>query len=286
MKSKRLLRVPFEIAIDAGPVIRGDVRYSTGGSVSPRQPVLVVAHGFKTFKDWGPFPHIGEQFAKAGFVSIVFNFSHNGVGSNPHRITEFERFAKNTVSRELEDLRLVLKALLEGSIPAGPADKNVIGVVGHSRGAGVAVVCARNDSSIKALAGWSAVSTFDRWTRRQKQEWYRRGYLGLTGGGTKSKFRMDVEFLEDLQKTREKLDVLSAVSELHIPLLLVYGTQDLVTPVEEAEKLLYASDRTRSELILLRKTGHMFGAGTNPFRGSPTLDHVIDLTSSWFHRNL
>ena len=293
MNSQNLLHVPFEPGSDQGDVIRGDVRYCPERVASPQghhqQSVFIVAHGFKAFKDWGPFPHIGERFAKAGFVSVVFNFSHNGVGPNPHRITAFQRFAKNTISREVDDLGRVLDALVEGSIPLPTGvgtDKNSIGIVGHSRGAGVAIIRARKDKRVRAVAAWSAVSTFDRWNRQQKEKWRDRGHLSVSGAGVKPKFRISADFLEDLEKNKEDLDILRAVSELHVPLLLVYGNQDLVTPVEEAENLYARSDRTKTDLILLERTGHMLGGGSNPFRGSSTLDRVIDLTSAWFHRNL
>ena len=286
MKSQKILRLPFELGSDPEDVIRGDIRYS---KEHQHQPVLIIAHEFKTFKDWGPFPHIGERFAKAGFVSLVFNFSDNGVVPNPHRITEFERFAKNTISKEVDDLGRVLDAVIEGSIPLPTGfgmNERSIGIVGHSRGAGVAIIQARKDRRVGAVAAWSAVSTFDRWTPKQKKEWRDRGHLSLSASAVKPKFRMGVEFLNDLEKNKAGLDVLKAVSELHVPLLLVYGKQDLVTPIEEAENLHSRSDRTRTELVFLKKTGHMFGAGTNPFQGSSMLDHVIDLTSAWFHRNL
>lgn len=283
MKPQRILHHAFELKGNRGDVIRGDVRSSQDRE---GQPVLVIAHGFKVFKDWGPYPSIGEQFAKAGFVSVVFNFSHNGVGRDLHRISDFERFAKNTITQEVGDLGRVIDAVVEGRMPLGPADKRSVAVVGHSRGAGVAIVRAWKDRRIRAVAAWSAVSTFDRWTERQKQEWRERGYLSLVGPKLKPTFRMGVEFLDDLDRNRQRLDIEKAVSELHVPLLLVYGKQDLVTPVAEAEKLYAKSDRTKTELVIVENTGHMLGGGTSPFRGSSVLDHIIDLTSSWLGRNL
>ncbi len=283
MNPQDLVSVPFELASNHEDVIRGDVRYYQG---QKKKPVLVIAHGFKTFKDWGPFPYIGERFAETGFISVVFNFSHNGVGPNLRRITEFKRFAANTPSKEVQDLGRVIDALFEGSIPSGPASTESIGVVGHSRGAGISIIRARKDSRVGAVAAWSAISKFNRWSRRQEAEWRRRGYLSLVGTSVRPKFRMGVEFLEDLEKNRDSLDILKAASELQVPLLLVYGKQDVVTPVEEAEDLYSKSDRTKTEFVLLEKTGHMLGGGSSPFRGSSTLDHVIDLTSAWFHRYL
>jgi len=46
----------------------------------------VYVHGFKGFKDWGFVPYIGETFASKGFAFLTFNFSHNGIESNPFGI--------------------------------------------------------------------------------------------------------------------------------------------------------------------------------------------------------
>lgn len=52
------------------------------------QPVVIYAHGFNSFKDWGNFDLIAVQVAAAGFVFIKFNFSHNG--TTPTQPSEFE----------------------------------------------------------------------------------------------------------------------------------------------------------------------------------------------------
>ena len=36
--------------------------------------VVIFSHGFKGFKDWGPFNEIAEYFAKNNFIFVKFNF--------------------------------------------------------------------------------------------------------------------------------------------------------------------------------------------------------------------
>ena len=43
--------------------------------------LIIFCHGFKGFKDWGPWNLVAEHFAKAGFFFIKFNFSHNFVNN-------------------------------------------------------------------------------------------------------------------------------------------------------------------------------------------------------------
>ena len=52
------------------------------------KPVIVFAHGFKGFKDWGHWELIAEKFALEGFCFIKFNFSHNGVSMSPPKRLE------------------------------------------------------------------------------------------------------------------------------------------------------------------------------------------------------
>ena len=46
--------------------------------MSGKQPLVIYAHGFNGFKDWGNFDLIATRFAEAGFCFLKFNFSHNG----------------------------------------------------------------------------------------------------------------------------------------------------------------------------------------------------------------
>lgn len=82
-------------------VIRGDIRLPKPQLPAP---VLFICHGFKGFKDWGFFPVLAEKLAEAGFVTVTFNFSMNGIGEDLENFTELEKFSLNTFSREQEDL--------------------------------------------------------------------------------------------------------------------------------------------------------------------------------------
>jgi uncharacterized protein len=75
---------------------------------SPK-PVVIYAHGFNGFKDWGNFDLIAARFAAAGFVFIKFNFSHNGTTpAQPSDFTDLEAFGQNNYTIELHDLNAVV----------------------------------------------------------------------------------------------------------------------------------------------------------------------------------
>ena len=87
-----------------------DVYYNTS---TRKKPVLIFCHGYKGFKDWGAWHLVAEEFVKAGFFFLKFNFSHNGgTVAQPIDFPDLEAFANNNFSTELEDLDRILDFVL------------------------------------------------------------------------------------------------------------------------------------------------------------------------------
>jgi dipeptidyl aminopeptidase/acylaminoacyl peptidase len=278
-----ILEHSFRISNPSGDDIRGDMRYAVGTRTAP---VVVICHGFTAFKDWGPFPYFGKRFAEHGFITVAFNFSHNGIGTNPRKFTEFEKFSTNTIGKELEDLRAIIDALDKGTLGAGVVDPGRIAVVGHSRGGAIALLGAGEDRRIRAVAAWATVATVHRYTRHQQETWERQGYLPVSVRSSKTRLRFGLSVLQDLEANRIRYDLERAMHELHIPVLLVHGKADVSVRPEEPMRLYAASDKSTTELVLLDHVGHTFGA-KHPFRGHhPAVDHIIDLTAQWFTLHL
>jgi len=273
----------FRIQNPSGDEFAGDVRFEDEGV---KKPLLVVCHGFTAHKDWGPFPYFGRRFAELGFASIVFNFSHNGIGSNARKFTEFDKFSRNTIGKELEDLRAVLGAVESGDVGGDVVDRSRIGIVGHSRGGALAIVLASLDPRVKAVAGWSAVATFFRYTDHQRELWKEQAFLPITIRSMKTKLRYGVEVLRDLEANKEQYDLVAAVKRLTVPLLLVHGEADVTVRPTEAQKLFEVSDKSKSELILVEHAGHMYGVKSGSRVPNPTLEYITDITAKWFHRHL
>jgi pimeloyl-ACP methyl ester carboxylesterase len=274
---------PFRIHNTSGDVITGDFRHADGKV--PR-PLVIVCHGFTAYKDWGPFPYFGQKFAELGFASIVFNFSHNGIGENPRKLTELEKFSRNTIGKELEDLRGVVDAVESGEIGEGIADPCRMVVVGHSRGGGISILFASQDERLKAVAAWSTVATFFRYTARQRQEWERQGFLPVTIRASRTKLRYGIEVLRDLEEHREHYDLRKAARRLSVPLLLVHGKADISARPEESVEIYNESDPGKTELVLIDGAGHMFGIEKPFTRPGPVMEHVIDITANWFHHHV
>ncbi len=270
----------FQIVNASGDPISGDLRYIDDGT---RKPTLIVCHGFTAHKDWGPFPYTGRRLATLGFVSVLFNFSHNGIGQQAGRFTEEEKFSRNTVGKELEDVRGVLDALVSGVVGREVCDLSRIGIVGHSRGAGVALLSAKRDPRLFAVAAWSGVATFFRYSPHQRLIWRMKGSLPVSIRTLKTKLRQSIHVLEDLEHHRAAYDLVEAARGLAKPLLLIHGAEDLVVKPAEAEQLYEVSDHSLSELVLVDGAGHTFGI-QSPFEGSSDqFEFVIEKTARWFH---
>jgi len=278
-----LVERSFSITNPSGDSISGDVRFLDDPA---KKAVIVVCHGFTAFKDWGPFPHFGREFARLGFVSVVFNFSHNGIAPGKKKFSEFEKFSRNTIGKELEDVRAVVDAVAEGRVAEESADVTSIGIVGHSRGGGIALLSASNDPRIRAAAGWSTVATFQRYTDHQQQLWEREGYLPVSLKASRTRLRFGLEVLRDLQANKDRYDIHAAVRRLRIPLLLVHGAEDVSVKLREPESLYDVSDKARTQLVVLEHVGHIYGA-KHPFgETNPAIEHIIGLTARWFHSHL
>lgn len=252
-----------------------------------RSPLLVFCHGFKGFKDWGCFPYMMDKFAEKGFCSVSFNFSFNGLDNTKDNPVDFERldlFAQNTFSRELDDLECVLD-FLEKSESKYNFDFKTLTIAGHSRGGGIAVLKAAEDSRIKKLATLASVAEFNRYGEETKKIWREKGFIEVINTRTKQKMKMNISLLEDIENNKERLNVTKAISKLEIPVLIIHGAEDLAVDMGEAESLYKHCPSTNKKLLILENTGHTFGA-THPFSGTTEhLEKVIENISAFVASN-
>jgi dienelactone hydrolase len=247
------------------------------------RPAVLILPGFKGFKEWGMFPALADRVARAGFSAVAINVSGAGV-DEAGRFAFPERFGHNSFSAELEDIRRVLDALTLGQL--GMAPTSIIGLVGHSRGGGMAILTASRDPRIQALVTWAAISTVDRWPDRTA-EWRAEGRIDITNTRTGEVLPLYVDVLEDLQANREQLDIEAAAGRIGIPWLLLHGSADPAVPLGEARALVAAaSPANPPRLIILEGAGHTFGA-VHPFVGmTADLAQALDETLKWLGRYL
>lgn len=238
------------------------------------------------FKEWGFFPYVAETLACAGFVAVTFNFSLNGVVEHGNRITDFSSFEKNTFSQELNDLHVVIGSVVNGDVGHRLIDPERIVLLGHSHGGGIAIVKTSTDHRVKGLVTWSAIATFNRWTDHQRAHWRSQGFLPLASHSTVSPLRLGIGLLNDLDQHAEMLNIEHAASRISVPWLIMHGKADVTVSPKEAEHLFASASKNITELVLLDGVGHLYHAATPSEDNYSTINHILEHTIHWIHRNI
>ncbi len=226
-----------------------------------KRPVVIFAHGFKGFKDWGHFNMVMEHFIKNGFAFVKFNFSHNGgTVEQPIDFPDLEAFGNNNYTKELSDLKSVVD-WVEGNaeIPSSEIDTNQIYLIGHSRGGGVAVLAANEDERVKKLVCWAPVADLiSRFNEQQLALWKKEGVLFVPNARTNQQMPLYYQLVEDTLKHTERFSIEAAAKSLSIPHLIIHGTADEAVALSEGEHIHKWSKH--SEMCIVEGGNHTFGA--------------------------
>jgi len=264
----------FEMDGTVGP-IRGDVF-----NAEHAKGTVIICHGFKGFAHWGFFPHLAQQLATAGFNAITFDFSGNGVGPDRESFSEEERFTSNTFTAELKDLELVIAYARSRKL----IEKR-FGLLGHSRGGGMAILHTASDPDVAALVTWASLSHLRRWGDAEAEQWRRRGFAEVTNSRTGQVLKLGVPILEEVESQwGTTLNVEAAASRVRTPWLILHGIADETLKPTEAERL-HASSKGTSTLRILEGS-HSFDAKHPLSEVPPALEKATAETVSFFARHL
>ena len=241
-----------------------DVRYEKNGQA---KPVVIFNHGFKGFKDWGHFNLVSEFFAKRGFVFVKMNFSHNGTTvETPVDFVDFEAFANNNFSIELDDTGVLIDALFgdDVPVPAEEMDLAHLFLIGHSRGGGHVILKACEDDRVKGIVTWAAVSDLETWhTPEELEYWKSVGTVYVHNSRTNQDMPMHYQIVENYLANKDRLQIPEAMKSLKIPVLALHGTDDQTVDVEAARMLKKWNPSI--ELDIMEGADHTFG-GTHPWK--------------------
>ena len=248
----------------AGKPIALDIFYTDALTA---KPVVVYAHGFNGFKDWGNADIIAVQFAAAGYVFVKFNFSHNG--TTPEHLQDFvdlEAFGNNNYTKQLYDLNAVIDWVCDlNNIHQKAINKNSIYLIGHSMGGGIATLHAAKDTRIKKLITWAGISEcktpWTNWSEQKLQEWKRTGVEYYLNGRTKQNMPLYYQLHQDYLDNASVLNIETAMRSLTIPILICHGILDTSVPIEKAYDL---NNWQPSSFLFTVKSDHVFGR-THPW---------------------
>ncbi|MBW3571919.1 MAG: alpha/beta fold hydrolase [Gemmatimonadetes bacterium] len=272
----------FELpSADGGPPVRGDVRVRQGHRPDA---AIVICHGFKGFRRFGFFPNLARAAAMRGFAAVTVDFSRNGIGPDgADTFSAMHRFAEHTHTRNLDEIRRVIDVVERGALLHRPVRR--IGLFGHSRGGGEAVLAAAADPRVKALVTWAAIARVDRWTPEQVATWKAGGTVQIENARTRQMMPIGPGYWRDLDANRERLDILAAAARVAVPWLIVHGDADPSVPVDEGRELFEAAGE-RAELLVVEGADHGFNA-RHPYAGAtPELRVAAEATLEWFGAHL
>lgn len=228
-----------------------------------KNPLLIFSHGFKGFKDWGPFNYVSDSFVKNGINFLKFNFSHNGTtAKKPFDIDDLEAFGQNNFSIELNDLQTVIDWSVRKL--KTKVDLNRIYLLGHSRGGGISIIKGSEDQRIKKIVSWASVSDFEKRLVNEKTDlWKKRGVAYVFNKRTNQQLPLYYQFYEDYQRNKERFSIPKASKSLKTPFLIVHGKDDETVSFEEASQLNRFIPH--SKLIAIKNCNHVFNT-SHPFK--------------------
>ena len=230
-----------------------------------KKPLIIFCHGYKGFKDWGVFGKMEQHFINAGCAFLRFNFSYNGgTLKQPIDFPDLEAFGNNNYSIELDDLQSVLNWVFEHKKIHSEIDIHNITLIGHSRGGAIATIKTAEDSRIKKLITWAAVSTLDRsfFHGKELENWNKEGVIYIENGRTKQQMPHYIQFYNNYIENKDRLSVKKAANDIAIPHLIIHGDSDLAVPFFNAENL--HTWNSKSEIFKVTDANHVFG-GKHPW---------------------
>jgi pimeloyl-ACP methyl ester carboxylesterase len=235
-----------------------DLTYDAGFKDAP---MVIFAHGFKGFKDWGTHNLVANYFAENGFRFLKFNFSHNGTTpTQPVDFVDLIAFADNTFSMELDDLSRVIDFACNGS--AIPRADGVY-LIGQSMGGGISIITTAEDKRVKKLVTMASVSGFrNLWPKQAEVQWRLQGIMYMLNSRTNQQMPLKSTLLDDLDKHPGRLDILAKAAEITQPWLIVHGDDDKTVPLSHAKQLEKA--QPNAQFLLIKGGDHTFG-GSHPY---------------------
>lgn len=262
----------------AGKSILIDVSYKS--NQEPKK-VVIFSHGFKGFKDWGPFNKIANYFADQNIVFVKFNFSHNGTTlSSPIDFDDLKAFGDNNYCKELDDLGFVIDWVNTTELLKEEIDSANITLFGHSRGGAISMLKQAEDNRVAKIVSWASPSNLlERLPKGDKlAKWEATNVAYIFNGRTKQNMPMYYQFYKSCKENSSRLDIEKAISNRNIPHLVVHGDDDPTVLIKEAENILFWNKET--QLHIIKGANHVLG-GFHPYeldRFPKNLQEALDVT--------
>jgi len=194
----------------------------------PNPKTIISCHGFKSTKE--PQIEACRKLCEIGFRNLVFDFRGRGESEG--------NFKEIVVGDNVEDLKTAIDFL-----------DSPVGVYGSSYGGMIAILQAAKDDRIKTLVLRSPVTDF------------KTLYNGILIKNIKEKgffeYKPGKFFYKKVVEDALKYNTFEEIKKVKVPLLIIHGKKDEITPIEGTEKLFKNANEPK-ELIIFDKASHKF----------------------------
>jgi pimeloyl-ACP methyl ester carboxylesterase len=239
-----------------GEAIRGTSHAPTGGDC---RATVLLAHGFKGYKDYGFIPIFARALVERLPVTVHrFNFSHSGIGDDPSTFQRVDLFEKDTWDRQVEDLGYVCEAATRGDLPETAPNTPVV-LVGHSRGGVSCILAAGRRQRIVepvAIATLAAPDTCCSYDERTRAALLEKGRLVSPSSRTGQDLVIGSEWLMSQVVSPKGHDVHACARNLRCPLLAIHGEADVTVPFDSASHL--AEEARDGRVAIIDGGDHVF----------------------------
>lgn len=247
--------------------------------------VILIAHGFKGYKDYGMFPRIAAEMAARGLIAHRFNFSHSGMTNETDSFARPDLFERDTWNKQVFDLDWVIDAVADGTL-AGRGLPFV--VFGHSRGGVTALLAAgrsAGDPSRGQPAGVvtaAAPSTANTLSAEETAQLLDSGFIVSPSSRTGQDLRVAKAYLTEQTDDPEGHDLLRQAGRITCPVLLIHGEKDPTVPAGCAS--LIAAACREATVRVIAGGDHVFNT-PNPMPAdaepSPQLRELLDAVAEF-----
>lgn len=200
--------------------------------------IVVLGHGVTGNKDRPFIVALAEGLARAGLPTLRISFSGNGASGG--------KFAESTISKEVEDLGVVLDALKGFAVA----------YAGHSMGAAVGVLRTSRDARIRLLISLASMVH----TRAFAQREFGSVKPGAGCMWDEPACPLSQIFVDDMARIG---DVLDSANNVKVPWLLVHGIEDDVVPIQDSRDIFDRANEPK-ELIEIPGASHVFAGDAAP----------------------
>jgi esterase/lipase len=224
-----------------------------------KAPLILYAHGFKGFKDWGHTHLLAYNLAVKGFHFAKFNFSHNGTSpENLMEITDLEAFKLNTYEKEIHDLHSIENYL----VTHWKEYFSYIISMGHSRGGSMSLLYGAESNQVEKIITLGAPAKLDfAWSHAQPDDirlWKEKGYNSVINSRTQQSLPVGFDLYTNFYSNEERFDILGQTSLHNKEIILFHGKKDPVVSEKNANMIFSAA--RRGSLYLLPQEDHVFGS--------------------------